>query len=158
MNKLLSLLSAIFVLILLFGCSPEPSVSETARNVKVDTAIALANDGGKIFVSTVGVDGMPHLMIAGTIAKTGQNSVSVTEWDCPRTSSNLINQDQAGSRSVSIVIWDEAQDVGYQLLGSFFGRTPPGSITLQPPTEKLLNVYVNSVLKFSKRPHTDVEE
>ncbi len=158
MDKPLSSLTAIFVLLLLFGCSPELPLSENSRNENVDTAIALAKNGGKIFVSTVGLDGMPHLMIAGAIIKTGQNSVSVTEWDCPRTLSNLINLDQTSSRSVSIVIWDEAQDIGYQLLGSFIRETSPGSPALLPPIENTINVYVSTVLKFSMKTHNDVEE
>ena len=158
MNKPLSLFIVVSAFLLFFSCSSEPSISELARDEKVDTAVALAKDRGRIFVSTVGIDGMPHLMIAGTIAKTGQNSVSVTEWECPRTSSNLINQDQTSSRSVSIVIWDEAQDTGYQLLGSCIRGTPPGSLSPQPPIEETMNVYVSTALKFSRTSHSDVEE
>ena len=152
-------LSLVFLsMILCVSCTEEPSIGGNARNEKVDTAVAIAKDRGRIFVSTVGLDGVLHLMIAGAIAKTGQNSISVTEWECPRTSSNLINQDQAGSRSVSIVIWDEAQDEGYQLLGSVIRGTSPGSLSPQPPIEETMNVYVSAALKFSKTYHNDKEE
>jgi len=68
---------------------------------------------------------------------------------------------------VALVIWDESQDTGYQLLGdvkevrelSFVDGYAPEKESQPPPqVERQLIVQVNKTLAFSHAPHSDIEE
>ena len=71
----------------------------------------LATRVGHLFVATADANGWPHVAAAGSLALTPDNHVVVTRWFCPGTMTNL----QANPR-LSLVVWDPAPDVGYQLL------------------------------------------
>ena len=147
----------ISILLLFGGCSQEPLISDIARSERLADAISLAETGAKIFITTIGAGGVPHLMIAKRLTQTGKNSILVSEWDCPRTLYNLMNQDQTSSSSVSIVVCDEALDEGYQLLGNLKDKASENALD-QAQAGSMMMVYINKALAFSEKPHSDVEE
>jgi hypothetical protein len=78
----------------------------------LDRAVGLAARTGCVFVATADVDGLPHLASAASISHVAAGQVAVTEWFCPGTMANVRD-----NRRVALVVWDAAEDVGYQLLG-----------------------------------------
>lgn len=69
---------------------------------------------------------------------------------------------------VSVIVWDETTDTGYQLLGEMEHMTDIGIIdgyTPQmknmrpmPQVESQLVIQVNKVTDFKRAPHSDIEE
>jgi hypothetical protein len=92
-----------------------------------------------------------------------ENRVAVSAWFCPGTLANL---DQ--NRLVSLIVWDEDADSGFQLLGRveninekavMNGYLPETEgLAPMPQIERILEVAVNRVIAFSLAPHSDVEE
>jgi len=123
----------------------------------------LAAKAGHVFVATADAKGWPHVAAAGRLALTPEKHVVVTEWFCPGTMANL----QANPR-LSLVVWDSAAHVGYQLIGELEeikdlgvldGYAPQleGKIPV-PQVERQLLVHIDPVFDFKRAPHTDVEE
>ena len=125
-------------------------------------ALTLAR-GRPVFVATADRAGLPHLACAGRLAAAPDGRVLLTEWFCPGTLENL-----AGNPRMSLVVWDQKADSGYQLLGEvervedaavLDGYTPQaGTAAPLPQVERRLVVRVDSILDFRKAPHTDVME
>lgn len=123
----------------------------------------LVAKAGHLFVATVDAKGWPHVAAAGRLALTPEKHVVVTEWFCPGTVANL----QANPR-LSLVVWDSATDVGYQLIGELEEIKDLGVLdgyapqvegkTPVPQIERQLLVHINRVFEFKRAPHTDVEE
>ena len=123
----------------------------------------LAAKAGHVFVATADAKGWPHIAAAGRVALTPEKHVVVTEWFCPGTMTNL----QANPR-LSLVVWDSATDVGYQLIGELEeikdlgvldGYAPQvESKTPVPQVERQLLIHIDRVFEFKRAPHTDVEE
>ncbi len=123
----------------------------------------LAAKAGHVFVATADSKGWPHVATAGRLALTPEKHVIVTEWFCPGTMANL----QVNPR-LSLVAWDSASDVGYQLfgelkemkdLGVLNGYAPQvESKTPVPQVERQLLVHIDKIIEFTRAPHTDVEE
>lgn len=135
---------------------------ETRSNL-LDTAAKLAAKVGHVFITTSDKEGWPHVAAARTF-KTGKNSeVTVSEWFCPGTMSNL----QENGR-VAIIVWEAKRDIGYQLLGKVAqvkdiavmdGYIP--KMKIEPPMpqeERQLIINVSKVTDFKRAPHTDTEE
>ncbi len=87
----------------------------------------------------------------------------MSSWFCPGTVTNLER-----NRRISLVVWDAAEDTGYQLVGevekveesAFLNGYAPeveGS-SPSPQVERRLLVRVDKVIGFSHAPHSDVEE
>jgi hypothetical protein len=129
----------------------------------LDRAVGLAARTGCVFVATADVDGLPHLASAASISHVAAGQVAVTEWFCPGTMANVRD-----NRRVALVVWDAAEDVGYQLLGRVTkveelavldGYDPAVEPATPPPqVERRLVVGVEKVILFSHAPHSDVEE
>ena len=74
----------------------------------------------------------------------------------------------AGNPRVSLTVWDQKADTGYQLLGEVERREDTAMLdgyvpqakqgTALPQVQRRLLVRVDSVLDFRRAPHTDVEE
>jgi hypothetical protein len=129
---------------------------------KLKAAVSLARQLGRALVATSGPDGMPHLAVARKITLADESSIVATEWFCPGTVSNLEH-----TRLVSVVVWDELRDVGYQLLGDLEsmdeqamldGYSPGDPEPTVPQVQRSLRIRVQSVLGFTQAPHTDREE
>ena len=126
-------------------------------------AVKLAHKLGHIFVATADAKGMPHVAAAAAMSSIAENKVAVSAWFCPGT---LVNLDQ--NRLVSLIVWDEAADSGYQLLGrvdniyekAVMNGYLSGAEHLAPlpQVERILDVAVDKVITFSHAPHSDVEE
>lgn len=123
----------------------------------------LAAKAGYVFLATADAKGWPHVAAAGRLAVTPGKHVVVTEWFCPGTTANL----QANPR-LSLVVWDSATDVGYQLIGEVEEIKDLGILdgyapevegkTSVPQVERQLLVHIDRVIDFKRAPHTDVEE
>ena len=133
----------------------------TTKSLK--QAAALAQKLGHIFVATADASGMPHIAAAGEMNYLPENSVAVSAWFCPGTLANLEQ-----NRSVSLTVWDEPADSGFQILGRvenikekavMNGYWPEIEASdPMPQVERSLEVAVSRVLAFSHAPHSDVEE
>jgi hypothetical protein len=123
----------------------------------------LAAKARHVFVATADAKGWPHVAAAGRLVLTPEKHVVVTEWFCPGTMANL----QVNPR-LSLVVWDSAADVGYQLIGELEEIKDLGVLdgyapqvegkTPVPQVERQLLVHIDRVIEFKRAPHTDVEE
>ena len=119
--------------------------------------------GRPVFVATADGAGRPHLACAGKLIAAPEGRVLLTEWFCPGTMENI-----AGNPHISMVVWDQKADTGYQLLGEVERREDTAMLdgyvpqakqgTALPQVQRRLLVRVDSVLDFRRAPHTDVEE
>ena len=126
-------------------------------------AVTLAHKLGHVFVATADTHGLPHVAAAAAMTTIAENTVAVSAWFCPGTLANL---DQ--NRLVSLIVWDDATDSGFQLLGRvekisenavMNGYLPETERAAPvPQIEKILEVAVDRVIAFSHAPHSDVEE
>jgi hypothetical protein len=126
-------------------------------------AIALGKETGRVFVATADSQGLPHIAAAGEIDFHQETLVTVSAWFCPSTMANLKK-----NPLVSLVVWNEDQDVGYQLLGSaektedvamMDGYAGPAAEAAPlPQEERRLTLRVEHILHFSLAPHSDLEE
>jgi hypothetical protein len=133
------------------------------RTEAIKKAVTLGTELNNIFVATAAGNGLPHLAAAAGIRLLSEQRVAVEAWFCPGTLQNLET-----NRSISLVVWDEIGDTGYQLLGeveeikelSFMDGYLPKSEDREPEpqVERQLIVLVNKVVHFSHSPHSDVEE
>jgi len=125
-------------------------------------AVELAGNLEHVFVATADTSGLPHVTAAGEMNLAAEGHVTVGAWFCPGTVENLEH-----NRLVSLVVWDESKDTGYQLLGevkevnelSFMdGYSPETESQAPPQVERQLIIQVNKILAFSHAPHSDMEE
>jgi len=124
---------------------------------------ALGRQVGHVLVATAGNDGLPHLAVAGEISAQGDDHLIVGEWFCPGMLANL----QQNGR-VAVVVWDPSTDTGHQALGRvqriedvavLDGYAPRvESRHPTPQIERRLTIHVETILQFSRRPHTDQVE
>jgi len=126
-------------------------------------AVALAERVGHVFIATANASGRTHLAAARTLSYIPSDQVIVSDWFCPETVKNLHS-----NRFLSIVAWDAAADLGYQIQGELKaikdlemlnGYSP--DLEKKPPipqVDRELLVRVEKVLEFKIRPHSDLEE
>lgn len=129
----------------------------------LEQAVILGRRLGRVLVATAGKNGLPHIAASSRIDPVGDDCVSISEWFCPGTLSNL----QVNPK-VSIVIWDPQSDTGFQLLGRsqevqdiamMDGLQPSDEKTAPfPQVERKILVKVERILHFSHAPHNDVED
>jgi hypothetical protein len=129
----------------------------------IQKAVALANKLQHLFVTTADPKGQPHVTAAGAIKVAANGRVEVSSWFCPGTTTNLQH-----NHRISVVVWDPAEDTGYQLVGevekveesAFLNGYAPAeeTSTSSPQVERQLLVRVDKALSFSHAPHSDVEE
>jgi general stress protein 26 len=137
--------------------------AKVKRHERLKQALALAATVKTVLVATAHTDGSPHVAVAGRIEALPRGRVAVSEWFCPGTVSNLERNPR-----ISLVLWDPAEDAGYQLTGqveeveeSAFlnGYLPEGEGARPvPQTRRRLTVRVTGIFAFSRAPHTDEEE
>lgn len=78
----------------------------------LEQAVIIANSGGRLVVTTADCYGRPFIVIGGTltVTETGHIALEISIW--PQIAANLQQNPH-----LAIVVWDEAEGVGYQLLG-----------------------------------------
>jgi len=126
-------------------------------------AVRLGEELGHVFVATADTAGLPHVAAAGKISLESEDRVAVMEWFCPRTVANL-----KVNRRVSIVVWNQKSDMGFQLLGKcekveevcMMNGYLPGLEDQKPlpQVERKLIVQIEKITDFRHAPHSDVEE
>jgi len=127
---------------------------------KLAEAISLAGIVHHFFVSTADMKGVPHMAIADHMANIDDYTLEVTAWFCPRTAGNVDENPH-----VSIVVWNEQQDLGFQLIGdviqvldlAILNGFDPEEIKPIPQIERKLIVKVGQVLNFSRASHSDTD-
>ena len=128
----------------------------------LEEAVSLADEMGYVFVATTNEDGLPHMASAGKLTLDPQKHVVLAEWFCPRTVSNVKENQQ-----ISLVVWDADGDTGYQPLGDvqdmrevamLDGYAPEEEGTHLPQVERELLIEARQVLSFSQGPHTDTPQ
>ncbi len=130
---------------------------------KVEEFVRFAKDLGHVFIATADSRGMPHIAAAGRLDCTGEQSITVREWFCPGTVSNLnVN------KHVSIVAWRKEPDTGYQLLGTVIKTQDAGVLDgyapeveqahPMPQIEKEILIEVENIIEFKLAPHSDLED
>ncbi len=128
----------------------------------LEHALALARKLGHVFLATADKAGVPHVAAAGKIEPSPRDRVRVSAWFCPGTMADL-----AENPHVALVIWDPAEDQGYQLIGKteqvseaamIDGIAPGEERSSVPQVEWELSLRVRKILQFTHAPHTDVEE
>jgi uncharacterized protein len=130
------------------------------NSAMIERMVELSNKVGFLFIATADGNGMPHMASARRVESMGGDRFAVTEWFCPGTVANLRENPR-----LSIVVWDSAGDMGYQVIGESeriedvamldgfeAGRaeTPP-----MPQIERRLIVRGREVFEFRQRPHSD---
>ena len=126
----------------------------------IERLVELGNRIGFLFIATADQNGMPHIASAGRAELLPGDRFAVTEWFCPGTIANL-----RGNPHLSVVAWDSANDVGYQLIGESeeihdvammdgFEAGKAESAPL-PQVERRLIIRCEAVLEFKQRPHSD---
>jgi hypothetical protein len=125
--------------------------------------VALAGRIGHVLIGTADVQGLPHIAAAASLEQTDATHVAVTEWFCPGTIENL-----KANPLVSVVVWDNETDTGFQLLGTsesmdqvaiLDGYTPKekeGPVI--PQVERKISLRVEKIVDFRHAPHSDLEE
>jgi Pyridoxamine 5'-phosphate oxidase len=126
-------------------------------------AIELAAKKGYVFIASADASGKTHLAAARSIFITSENQVAVSDWFCPQTMENL-----KSNRSLSIVAWDDANDYGFQLLGTLRKMTDLKMMNGYSPelaknhpipqVNRELLVEVERIIEFKIAPHSDREE
>jgi hypothetical protein len=75
--------------------------------------VNLAERIGHAFIATADTKGLPHVAVARKAARApDEERLVAEEWFCPSTLTNLQE-----NRLLAIVVWDPADDLGYQVLG-----------------------------------------
>jgi len=131
--------------------------------MQLQKVVALAEKIQHVFVATADGKGLPHVAAAGTLTAAPAGRLAVAAWFCPGTVTNL-----GQNRLVAIVVWDQADDFGYQLLGevekveevAVMDGYIPGEDEIRPlpQIERQLIVRVDKVIAFRHAPHSDIEE
>ena len=142
---------------LFIGCSNSPSERDLRVDSIIEETLSRMDDATRIIVSTVDLSGTPHIMVAGSLTKTGINQVVVGDWDCPVTSTTMVPQDQYAPVPVSIVIWNEGSDSGAQLYGTYRNNVLAANPAIENPPEPVLEVEVSKIVGFARQSHDDNE-
>jgi hypothetical protein len=126
----------------------------------LDRIVSLGAKVGYVFVATAGPDGLPHVASARRLEVVAPGRLQITEWFCPGTNRNLVH-----NRRLALVVWDQATDTGYQVLGEvkeihelsvLDGLTAAeAEMPRVPQVERALILRVDEILAFSQAPHSD---
>lgn len=129
----------------------------------IHKAVELAEKLQHVFVATADANGLPHVAAASELRLESDGRVAAAAWFCPATVSNL-----QYNRRVALVVWDATEDTGYQLVGkvervedlAFLDGHAAGEDERypSPQVERQLIIRADTVLAFSRAPHSDVEE
>ena len=132
------------------------------RMETIKKAVALGAKLHHVFVATADARGVPHVAAAAKVDLASNGRIRVSSWFCPGTVTNLEH-----NRSISLVVWDAAEDTGYQLIGevenmeesAFLNGYAP-EVEESPPlpqVERQLLVRIDRVSGFSHAHHSDAE-
>ncbi|MFW6163677.1 MAG: pyridoxamine 5'-phosphate oxidase family protein [Planctomycetota bacterium] len=126
-------------------------------------AVEMAEGLPHVLVATADEAGLPHVAAAQEIALAQDGTLAVGGWFCPGTVANVEHNPR-----VAVVIWNPETDQGHQLLGRverseqvamLDGYAPEQEAGPPPPqAERRLVIRVETALRFSHAPHSDVEE
>ena len=124
-------------------------------------ALDLAQKLRHLFVATSGKEGLPHIAAAARIEIAPSGLLAVTSWFCPQTVANLED-----NKRVSLVVWDQNRDIGFQLLGEAENILEVGYLDEFVPelefekkishVQRQLLVRVDKIIEFRHAPHSDL--
>jgi hypothetical protein len=128
----------------------------------LERVVQLGTRVGGVFIATADSKGLPHVAVSGRIQLEGKGRIAVTEWFCPGTLSNLQDNPR-----ISLVVWDPETDAGYQILGRseriedvamIDGLVNEKGDAPIPQVERKIMVFMERIIRFSRAPHSDLEE
>ncbi len=130
----------------------------------IKRAVELGTRVGYVFIATADSEGLPHMAASRKIAAEREGIISIREWFCPGTLANIRKNPR-----LSVVVWDQENDVGYQILGNsekiedlyMMNGLAPDAETQEnpfPQVERKILIAVNKIVRFCHAPHSDVEE
>jgi hypothetical protein len=131
------------------------------KTEKLKVVVEFAQSLGHVFVATADQNGLPHLAAAKELSLEEDGLIGVAAWFCPGTVSNL-----QVNNNISIVVWNPANDRGYQLLGKLErmeelavmdGYAPELEEVPLPQVERKIIVRLDKILDFRHAPHSDIE-
>lgn len=123
----------------------------------VRRSVVLAARGAAVWIATADGAGSPHLTRAeGLRAGMEASQIFARYWFCPHTLENL----EVNAR-VALVVWDEREGEGYQLLGRARPMEPtamldgygPDEAEGGPQVEWELRIDVDEALDCCRAPH-----
>jgi len=121
--------------------------------------LSFAKKADVILMATSNPSGVNHVAPAGIIEyDSDSDSVTVTEWFCPKTVANLHE-----NLNISIVLWKLKLDCGYQVEGRLIDvhiapvKSAADRSNPKRPAQfcKKLLVKVYTISEFSEAPHSD---
>ena len=127
---------------------------------KLNEALLMMHERKYFFIASADKNGLPHLTVGSRITPHSDDLPEVYFWPCPVTLANL-----QWNKNVSLIVWDEERDKGFQLLGMVekmeeyvvVDRSVPGVEVNQTDLHVCwrLEVRVLKVLVFTQEIHSD---
>jgi general stress protein 26 len=130
---------------------------------KLKTIERMSNTDSLTLMATADAHGHPHVTAAHGMHMRPNRRVELTDWFCPGTVHNVRENSH-----VSIIIWDQRQDRGYQLQGEVENIAQQGVMDgyspqtdNRPPAPQIrrrIIVALTRASEFRREPHIDREE
>ena len=130
------------------------------NNLIVENIVALANRTDCVYVATADEAKVPHIATAGQLRYDSEtDAFALAEWFCPQTVANLRENIR-----ISVVIWNAAEDKGYQLQGHLAdihntlildGYEVSQSRQDIPQVRKELMIKIDKISEFCHAAHSD---
>lgn len=126
-----------------------------------DKAVALAEQRQHLLISTSDPSGFPHIASVGRVRRISEDELALGDCYCPLTLVNLRRNAQ-----ITMVVWDVATDLGYQLSGEVEAVTllddagnsvtslSDGASSIEAVDREML-IRVTKVMNFSHACHSD---
>lgn len=128
----------------------------------LDRAVETAKMIGYVYLTTADRTARPHMCIVQPLDLDQAGRLALMAWFCQNTLQNLQENPK-----VSVVVWDQFKDTGYQLSGTVDDMEAMVELDgyaagleekrRYPQVEWKVLVRVEHVLNFQKAPHIDVE-
>jgi len=127
------------------------------------TALSMSETTGFAFITTADSAGLPHLSITNRLVRDHGDRIYSSAWNCPITITNLSENPHC-----TLVIWDQEQDTGYQLLCTMVQMEQTGFLDGYdarldvhsdiPQVQWKIVFRVIRITGFRHAPHSDREE
>ncbi len=123
----------------------------------------MSNADALTLIATADSEGHPHMTAAHGLHVGPGRRVEIIDWFCPGSVHNIRENSH-----VSIVVWDQNEDRGYQLHGEVEKVAQQGVLDgYSPQTEnrppepqirRQVTVHLTHATEFRREPHIDREE
>ncbi|NLF30907.1 MAG: pyridoxamine 5'-phosphate oxidase family protein [Planctomycetes bacterium] len=113
----------------------------------------------QVLLASADAEGAPHLAAAGSLELDPDDSLILGAWFCPTTVENV-----RPDRKVALIVWNPADDQGYQILGRvrriedlavMDGLPDERAEQAIPQVERQLVIRAERAMNFRQAPHSD---